>query len=95
MMTLMLPLNPELQARLAQEAKRLGIEDADCALRLLDHHLPSAERRAQAAALIESWIQEEDDQEQKQTGDFLVKSMDEDRLSERKRFPPDMEGVSW
>jgi hypothetical protein len=94
-MTLMLSLTTELQARLALEAKRLGLPDAECALRLLDDHLPPAQRREQAAALIESWIQEEDDQEQKQTGDFLVQSLDEDRLSERKRFPPDLEGVSW
>jgi hypothetical protein len=94
-MTLMLPLPLELQARLAEEAKRLGVNEADCALRLLDHHLPPAERRAQAVALIESWIQEEDDQEQKQTGDFLVQSLNEDRPSDRKLFPPDLKGVTW
>jgi len=94
-MTLMLPVPPELQERLAQEAGRLGIDVSDCALRLLDHHLPPAKRRAQAISMIESWIQEKDGQEQKETGDFLVKSLDEDRLSERKLFPPELEGVSW
>ncbi|MEO1558612.1 MAG: hypothetical protein AAFS12_02920, partial [Cyanobacteria bacterium J06632_19] len=26
---------------------------------------------------------------------FLIKALDEDRLSERKLFPPEMKGVSW
>lgn len=94
-MTLMLPLPAELQARLAQEAQRLGVNETDCVLRVLNDHLPPAERRAQAAALIESWIQEEDDQEQKQTGDFLVKSLDEDRPADRKLFPTELKGVTW
>lgn len=94
-MTLVLAITPEMHARLTQEAARLGVEVSDCALRLLDHHLPPAERRAQAVALLEAWIQENDDQEQRQTGDFLTRSLDEDRPSQRKHFPADLEGVSW
>ncbi len=94
-MTLTLSIPPDLQARLSQEAQRLGLKDSECALQLLDHHLPPAERRAQAVSLLESWIQETDDQEQKTTGDFLVKGLDDDRPSDRKLFPPDKEGVSW
>jgi len=33
--------------------------------------------------------------EQKETGDFLVRALDEDRPSERKLFPPELEGVTW
>ncbi len=94
-MTLTLPMPPELQARLSQEAQRLGLKDSECALQLLDHHLPPAEKRAQAVSLLESWIQETDDQEQKTTGDLLVKNMDDSRPSDRKLFPPEMEGVTW
>ncbi len=94
-MTLTLPIPSELQARLTQEAQRLGLKDSECALQLLDHYLPPTQRRAQAVSLLESWIQETDDQEQKTTGDFLVKNMDDSRLSDRKLFPPDKEGVSW
>ena len=33
--------------------------------------------------------------EQKETGDLLVRALDEDRPSERKLFPPELEGVTW
>jgi hypothetical protein len=52
-------------------------------------------RRRQAVELLQSWIDEEDPQEQKETGDYLVRVLDEDRLSDRKLYPPELEGATW
>jgi hypothetical protein len=45
--------------------------------------------------LLQSWIDGEDTQDQKETGDYLVKTLDEDRSSLRKFFPSELEGVTW
>jgi hypothetical protein len=94
-MTLTLPLTPDLEQRLTQEANRLGVAPAEYALRILDQHVPSPDRRAALLALLRSWVEEGDAEEQRQTGDHLVRALDEDRLSDRKLFPPELEGVTW
>lgn len=53
------------------------------------------ELRAKLDELIQSWIQDGDAQEQKETGEFLVQALDEDRLSDRPLFPPELKGVTW
>jgi hypothetical protein len=45
--------------------------------------------------LLQSWIDGEDAQDQKETGDYLVKTLDEDRSSLRKFFPSELKGVTW
>jgi len=94
-MTLTLPLPPELEERLAQEASRLGVAPTDFALRLLDRHLPPATVRAATVSLLQSWIDGGDAEEQKQTGNYLVRALDEDRIAHRKLFPAELEGVTW
>ena len=83
-----------VEERLSQEASRLGVAPADFALHILDRHLPPPDARAAAIALLQSWIDERDADEQKQTGDFLVRVLDEDRIADRKLFPPELEGVT-
>jgi hypothetical protein len=46
-------------------------------------------------ALLQFWINADDAEEQKETGDFLIRALDEDRPSERKLFPPELKGVTW
>jgi len=45
--------------------------------------------------LIQSWIDADDAEEQKETGEYLVRVLDEDRLSDRKLYAPELEGVTW
>jgi hypothetical protein len=94
-MTLTLTLSPTLEERLSQEASRLGVAPGDYAVRLLDRHLPPHNAGAAVVALLQSWIDEGDAEEQKQTGDYLVRTLDEDRIADRKLFPPELEGVTW
>jgi hypothetical protein len=94
-MTLTLPLPSELEQRLTQEANRLNVDPAEWVLRLLDEHLPPKDRGPKLVALLQSWLDDEDPEEQKQTGDYLVQALDGDRLSDRKLYPPELEGVTW
>jgi len=94
-MTLTLPLDPELEKRLSDAANRLGVPPAECALRVLQEHLPRTDRAQAAVQILQSWLDEDDEGEQKETGDMLVRSLDEDRPANRKLFPPELEGVSW
>jgi predicted transcriptional regulator len=94
-MTLLLELPTELEERLNQEAERTGLPTEDIALQLLDQHLPAAERRRKAMALLQSWLNEEDKAEQQETGEYLQRVLDEDRLSDRALFPKELQGVTW
>ena len=94
-MTLTLNLPQELEDRLQHEAERQGLPAAALTLHLLDQHLPSSDSRGKLAALLQSWIVEGDSQEQKETGEYLVRTLDEDRLSERRLFPLELKGKTW
>lgn len=94
-MTLTLRLPPELEERLQQEAERQGLRADSLTLQLLDQHLPSKDVRRGLIELLQSWIEEGDTQEQKETGEYLIKALDEDRLSDRSLFPAELKGVTW
>ena len=95
-MTLTLTLPSEMEARLIEEAERQGMSPGEYTLQLLQKHLQSPQdRRAALVKLVQSWIDEGDAEEQKETGDYLIRVLDEDRPSQRKLFPPDLKGVSW
>lgn len=53
------------------------------------------EKQAKLVNLLQSWIDEEDEQEQKETGEYLIEALDQDRLSERPLFPAELKGVTW
>lgn len=94
-MTLTLHLPPELSRRLTQEATRLGLELDTLVLQLLAKTLPLADRREEIVRLLQSWIEDGDPEEQKETGEYLIRVLDEDRRSGRPHFPPELKGVTW
>lgn len=94
-MTLTLHLPPELEQRLTQAAQQQGMPTETYTLQLLDKHLPLKDRREELAALLQTWMDEEDATEQQQTGAYLVRALDEDRLSARKLFPPELKDITW
>ena len=47
------------------------------------------------AGLLRSWMDEESAEEQRETIEYLVRALDEDRLSDRKLFPEELKGESW
>ncbi len=59
-----------------------------------DMTLPTVEQK-RAAALLQSWIDAEDETEQRETGEALLAGLDKNRPSERQLFPPELAGESW
>ena len=94
-MILTLHLPPELEQRLTQEAQRQGLSLDQYTLKLLDKSLPPKDRRTELITLLQAWIDEGDLEEQRETGEYLIRALDEDRLSDRQLFPPDLKGVTW
>lgn len=94
-MTLTLHLTPELEQRLAQEARRDGLAPEVYAVQLLNKSLPPSNRPAELVTLLQSWIDEADPEEQQGTGECLVRALDEHRLADRPLFPPELKGITW
>jgi predicted transcriptional regulator len=95
--TITLTLDSELERRLLQEASRHGLSPEQYAVQALEEYIlrTARERREKAIALVQSWIDEGDEEEQKETWEYLVRVLDEDRTSVRKLFPEELKGVSW
>lgn len=51
--------------------------------------------QSETVSMLQSWIDDEDEAEQQETGHHLVQVLDEDRLSDRKLFPSEMKGQTW
>ena len=94
-MTLTLNLPSDVEKYLLQEANQQGISIESVTLKLLTNLITLREKQAKAVNLLQSWIDDEDIEDQQETGQFLIRALDEDRLSERKLFPTEMKGLSW
>jgi len=94
-MTLTLDLSPELEQYLLQEANQHGLSVEALALQLLASSILLKQKQTQAVNLLQSWIDDEDVEEQQETGAYLIHALDDDRLSERRLFPLEMKGVTW
>ncbi len=94
-MTLPLTLPPELENRLHREAERQGLPPGAVILKLLDDHLPPADRPATLLALFAQW-QAEDELVADGDPDYdFFQALDAARTSHRKLFPPELKGISW
>jgi hypothetical protein len=94
-MKLTLELSGELEQRILAAAAAAGVSPGEYAVQMLDEKLSEPGQRDQAIELLRSWRDPALAQEQKETGEYLVRVMDEDRTSERKLFPPELKGISW
>lgn len=94
-MTLTFNLSPELEQYLVQEAKQHGLSIEAMALQLLANCILQKQKQAEAVNLLQSWIDDEDAEEQQETGQYLIQALDNDRLSDRKLFPPELKGITW
>jgi|688.fasta_scaffold247108_3 hypothetical protein len=94
-MTLTLNLPSEVEEYLLQEANQKGLSIESVTLELLTSFILLRQKQTKAVNLIQSWIDDEDIEEQQETGQYLICALDEDRLSDRKLFPVEMKGVTW
>ena len=95
-MPLTVPLTPDLEARLAAEAARVGVAPERLVAGVLALHL-RANRREVALALFDSWLADAkaDPTEQRETGEALIGGLDAARPGQRPHFPPELKGVTW
>jgi hypothetical protein len=93
-MTIQLDLPAELHDRLATLAARRGQSIVACATDLLEQSVPGLTRNQRLIETLKRF-EEGDAAEQRETGDFLIQALDEDRPSYRKLFPPELEGKTW
>lgn len=94
-MTLTLNLSPELEQYLIQEANQNGLSVDVLALQLLTDSISIKQKQTEAVDMLQSWIDDDDVEDQQETGQYLIQSLDEDRLSDRKLFPLEMKGITW
>lgn len=94
-MTLTLELAPAIEARLRRKARLEGLSADECAMRLLEMGLQQADQPASAIDLLQTWIDEGDEVEQRETGEYLVRALDEDRPSMRRLYPQELKGITW
>lgn len=94
-MALTLHLPPDLEQRLIQEATRHGLALDAYTIHLLDQSLLPKNRHTELVSLLQSWMDEGDPKEQQETGEYLIRALDEDRLADRPLFPPDLKDVTW
>ncbi|ACK69184.1 conserved hypothetical protein [Gloeothece citriformis PCC 7424] len=94
-MTLTLNLTPEIEQYLTQKATEEGLSLEAYALKLLTTIILEQKKQTKLVNLLQSWIDEEEDQEQQETGQYLIQALDEDRLSDRSLFPSQLKGITW
>ncbi|WP_071190104.1 hypothetical protein [Trichormus sp. NMC-1] len=85
-MTLTLSLPPELEQYLIQEAQQQGLSVETYTLELIQKSLLQKEKQLKIVNVLQSWIDESDEQEQQETGEYLINALDENRLSNRNIF---------
>ena len=94
-MTLTLNLTPELELYLKQKSEEQGISIEAYTLQLLTEQVLLRDKQSKVVKLLQSWLDEEDTEEQIETGEYLIRALDADRLSDRKLFPTEMKSVTW
>lgn len=94
-MTLTLTLTREIEQYLTQRAEEQGLSTEAYTLQLLIEHIMLKQKQVKSVTLLQSWMDEEDAEEQQETGQYLIQALDEDRLSDRQLFPIELKGVSW
>ena len=94
-MPLTLNLTSEIEQYLSQKAREKGLSLEAYVLKLLKDAILEQEKQTILVNLLQSWIDEEDEQEQQETGEYLIEALDQDRLSERPLFPAELKGVTW
>jgi len=93
-MTLTLNIPVEIEKYLTQKAQEQSLSMEAYALKLLLERISTQEKSSKLIDLLQSWMDDDED-EQQETGAFLIRAMDEDRLSDRPLFPQDLKGVTW
>jgi hypothetical protein len=93
-LTLTLPLNDSLKEQLIQEALRSGLSPEQYSAQVLAQHLEETRKHRETVQKLESLL-DGDDEEQRSTGEELIQSLEQHRLSSRTLFPAELKDVTW
>jgi hypothetical protein len=80
---------------LRQQAEQQGISVEAYTSQLLTEYVSTKEKQGRLVNLLQSWLDDDDVDEQQETGEYLIQALDEDRLSDRKLFPTQLKGKTW
>ena len=83
-MTLQIQLSPLEEAGLREQAARQGLTTDEYVQQMLKQQLGRSSTQDRLATL--GALLEDDENEQRETGTYLLRVLDEDRLSDRKLF---------
>ncbi|MFM7476282.1 MAG: hypothetical protein ACKO2T_11295, partial [Microcystis aeruginosa] len=73
-MPLTLNLTSEIEQYLSQKVREKGLSLEAYVLKLLKDTILEQEKQTKLVNLLQSWIDEEDEQEQKETGEYLIEA---------------------
>jgi hypothetical protein len=94
-MTLTLNLPIEIERHLTLKAQEQGLSTEVYILQLLSASVSTQAKQNTLVNTLQSWLDEDDEGEQQETGEYLIHALDEDRLSDRQLFPAELKGVTW
>jgi len=84
-MTLTLNLTKQEEEQLKAVAAEKGLRTDECVLQAVKALLPTTAALDKVTALRS--LLDDDEEEQRETGEYLLKALDEDRLSSRPLYP--------
>lgn len=93
-MTLIITLNSKIEEELMYEAQRLGMSPVQYSIQAIVQHLTETRGHGETNTLLESWLIG-DAGEQEDAGEAIVQGLEEERLSTRHLFPPELKGITW
>lgn len=84
-----LTLDPKTETRLEDQARRRGVPTADYAAQLLEQAVwrDQETRRTEAIALLQSWVEDGDAEEQRETFKAVRSGLNAHHSSDRIIFP--------
>lgn len=85
-------LAPELEEKVNREAARQGLQLNEYVAKALAEYTSLSEQ--QQKQFVPSWILPSNDPSEGYDDEFF-RMLDEDRMSDRKLFPPELKGISW
>jgi predicted transcriptional regulator len=86
-MTLTLNIPIEIERHLTLKAQEQGRSTEIYILQILATSVSTQVKRNTLVDTLQSWLNEDDDGEQQETGEYLIHALDKDRLSDRQLFP--------
>jgi hypothetical protein len=93
-MILTINLSLEIEQYPIQEANQHWLLVEVTAMQLLTNSISLKQNQTEAVNLLQSWVDDDDESGQQETGQYLIHALDGDQLSDRKLFPLEMKLIT-